>query len=225
MNNMKILFERHGESELNKQNIFTGSIDADLSDVGVKQGKLAADYITNNYKIDKIYSSPLIRAYHTAQFVAEKINLDIIVKDSLVEYNGGDWEGKNLDELKTKYKEEYETWKNDISKIHIKNGQKMSDFYDLKVKAFDEIMKENDGFDGTILIVGHVLALKCMICHIVKNDIKYLKDIGYFSNASMFEFDYDPKTGTFINNKWGYADYLNGLITSVYSDWRNDKKG
>ena len=220
---MKILLQRHGESESNKLNLFTGLMDFDLSDVGVKQGKLASDYIVNNYKIDKIYSSPLKRAYHTAQFTAEKLGLDIIVKENLVEFCAGDWEGHNLDEIKVKYPQQYEQWKNDMSKVHTENGQKMSDFYDLKVKAFEEIINENKGFEGTILIVGHVLALMCIICHITKGDIKYLKDIKYFSNASMFDFDYDEKTKSFTNNKWGYADYLNGLITSTYDDWNSEE--
>ena len=219
---MKIILQRHGESQYNNKNLFTGTLDIDLSDIGIKQGQLASDYIVNNYKIDKIYSSPLKRAYHTAKFTADTLNCDIIVKNGLIEYCGGDWEGQNLDEIKIKYKDQSEQWKKDISKVHIKNAQEMPDFYNLKAKAFDEILDENKGFDGTILIVGHVLALMCIVCHITKHDVKYLKDINYFPNASIFDFDYVEKTKIFKNNKWGYADYLNDLITSTYDDW-NDK--
>lgn len=221
---MKIIFQRHGESKYNNQNLFTGLRDIDLSDVGIRQGELASNYIINNYKIDKIYSSPLKRAYHTAMLTAEKLNLDIIVKDNLVEYCGGEWEGQNLDEIKIKYPDQYEQWKKDISKVHIKNAQEMPDFYKIKAKAFDEIMDENKGFDGTILIVGHVLALMCIICHITKDDVQYLKDIKYFPNASIFDFDYNETTKEFTNNKWGYADYLDDLITSTYDDWNEEHK-
>ena len=217
---MKVLLQRHGESQSNKQNLFTGLMDLDLSEIGLKQGKLASEYLINNYKIDKIYSSPLKRAYNTAKFTADKLNLDIIVKDDLVEYYAGDWEGHKLEDIKVLYPTQAEQWKNDISKVQTENGQKMTDFYDIKKKAFDSIIDENKGFEGTILIVGHVLALMCIICYITKHDIKYLKDINYFPNASMFDFDYDEKAKTFTNIKWGYADYLQGMITSKYDDWQ-----
>lgn len=218
---MKIIFQRHGESKYNNENMFTGTLDIDLSDVGVKQGKLAANYIVNNYKIDKIYSSSLARARNTAMFTAKELNIDIIVKEGLIEYCGGDWEGMKLNDIKLKYPDQYDQWKYDLSKVNIQNAQSMPDFYKIKVKAFDEILRENKGFNGTILIVSHVLALKCIICYITKHDVSYLKDIDYFPNASIFDFDYDETTNQFTNNKWGYADYLENLITSTYNDWKS----
>ena len=220
---MKILLQRHGESVSNKQNLFTGLMDKELSDIGIAQGKLASEYIINNYKVDKIYSSTLKRAVQTAHFTADKLNIEVIQKKDLVEYYAGDWEGKKLDDIKVLYPAESDIWVKDISKVETPHGQKMSDFYNIKTKAFDEIINENKGFNGTILIVGHVLALMCIICHITKGDIKYLKDIKYFPNASMFDFDYDEKTKTFTNNKWGYCEYLQGMITSTYDDWNDDK--
>lgn len=220
---MKVLLLRHGESVSNNKNQFTGLIDKELSDIGIKQGNLASEYIINNYKVDKIYSSSLKRAIQTAKFVADKLNKEIIIKNDLVEYNAGDWEGMTLDDIKVAYPKESDVWVKDISQVETPNGQKMSVFYDIKRKAFDEIIEENKGFDGTILIVGHVIALMCIVCHITKVDIKYLKDIKYFPNASMFEFDYDEKTKTFTNIKWGYSDYLQGLITSKYDDWNTKK--
>lgn len=218
---MEVLLLRHGESVSNNKNQFTGLIDKELSDIGIKQGNLASEYIISNYKVDKIYSSSLKRAIQTAKFVADKLNKEIIIKNDLVEYNAGDWEGMTLDDIKVAYPKESDVWVKDISQVETPNGQKMSVFYDIKRKAFDEIIEENKGFDGTILIVGHVIALMCIVCHITKGDIKYLKDIKYFPNASMFEFDYDEKKKTFTNIKWGYSDYLQGLITSKYDDWNN----
>ena len=220
---MKVLLQRHGESVSNKQNLFTGMMDKELSELGIKQGELASKYIINNYTVDKIYSSPLKRAVQTAQFTADKLQKQIIIKNDLVEYFAGDWEGKVLSDIKVLYPKESDIWAKDLSKVETPNGQKMTDFYDIKRKAFNEIIEENKGFDGTILIVGHVIALMCIICHITKGDIKYLKDINYFPNASMFDFDYDEKTNTFTNNKWGYAEYLQGMITSTYDDWNENK--
>lgn len=218
---MKILLQRHGESVSNKQNLFTGLMDKELSDIGIAQGKLATEYIINNYKVDKIYSSTLKRAVQTAKFTADLLHKEVIQKKDLVEYFAGDWEGKNLDDIKVLFPKESDMWIKDISQVETPHGQKMSDFYKIKTKAFDEIIAENKGFDGTILIVGHVLALMCIICHITKGDIKYLKVIKYFPNASLFDFDYDEKTNTFTNNKWGYSEYLQGMITSTYDDWNN----
>ena len=220
---MKILLERHGESVSNKGNCFTGLQDVELSVVGMKQAELAANYMVENYTIDKIYSSPMIRARQTAYFVSKKLNEELIIKDDLREFYAGDWEGKNIDDLKTLYPVQYGYWVNDLIKAHPENGQKMSDFYDIKINCFKEILKENKDFDGTILITSHVLSLMCILCEITKKDKNELNNVGYFPNASLFDIDYDYNTNQFNIIKWGYADYLDNLITSVYTDSERNK--
>ena len=68
-----LLLIRHGESMANRSGIFAGHFNAELEDNGVMQAKLTAKYIAENYKVDKIYSSDLIRAKSTAGIISEVI--------------------------------------------------------------------------------------------------------------------------------------------------------
>ena len=57
---VKFLIIRHGYSITNKAKKFTGQMDAPLDDIGFEQAKSVGKYISENYKIDKIYSKDLI---------------------------------------------------------------------------------------------------------------------------------------------------------------------
>ena len=60
-----LILVRHGQSESNLKHIFCGQTDVKLTEKGHAQAKKTAEYIIKNYKIDKIYSSDLQRAYDT----------------------------------------------------------------------------------------------------------------------------------------------------------------
>lgn len=66
-----VLYVRHGQTDYNSSNLWMGSIDSPLNKEGRIQAESVAAELSGVF-IDKIYSSPLIRAYETAQFIAEK---------------------------------------------------------------------------------------------------------------------------------------------------------
>jgi 2,3-bisphosphoglycerate-dependent phosphoglycerate mutase len=67
-----LIFSRHGESEWNVANIFTGWVDVDLSDKGVGEAKNAGTLLKEaNYKIDVAHTSYLKRAIKTCNFALE----------------------------------------------------------------------------------------------------------------------------------------------------------
>src|SRR5690606_2527197 len=68
----KLYFIRHGLSVMNRQGVFSGSIDTPLTDEGRKQAKRAGK-LARDFGIDYIVSSPLARALETAQIIAGEI--------------------------------------------------------------------------------------------------------------------------------------------------------
>ena len=106
---MKLILLRHGESQWNLENSFTGWKDVVLT----KQGKLEADFaaqqlIINRMSIKTIHTSYLKRATETAKIVANHLNFDEekIVKDwRLNERHYGALEGLNKSETAAKYGE------------------------------------------------------------------------------------------------------------------------
>ena len=97
---------RHGQSEWNSQNKFTGWVDIDLSDQGKKEAKIAGELINNeNLKFDYYFSSFQKRAINTLKLIQETTgieNLEFEEAWQLNERHYGALTGLNKDEVKKK---------------------------------------------------------------------------------------------------------------------------
>lgn len=106
---MKLVLLRHGESEWNKENRFTGWTDVDLSENGVKEAEDAGKLLKEKgYTFDIAFTSVLKRANRTLEIVLKEMNLDIPVHYSyrLNERHYGALQGLNKDEMRKKFGEE-----------------------------------------------------------------------------------------------------------------------
>ncbi len=100
---------RHGESEWNKENKFTGFTDVDLSDKGVDEARQAGRLLKEkNIQLDYLFTSTLKRAYRTAALALEAKGQTVpeTRHDDLRERDYGDLTGLNKDEMRKKYGEE-----------------------------------------------------------------------------------------------------------------------
>lgn len=86
-------FLRHGETEANRLGLIAGQTDIPLNETGWRQARTAAG-VLEGCGISAIYSSPLRRARDTAQCVAERLGLEVVVLDGLAERNWGKLEGR-----------------------------------------------------------------------------------------------------------------------------------
>ena len=107
---MKLILVRHGESIWNKENKFTGWTDVELSEKGIMEAKQAGKLLKEKgYTFDIAYTSVLIRANDTLDYILDELNLhNIPIKYSwkLNERHYGALQGLNKDETKLKYGEE-----------------------------------------------------------------------------------------------------------------------
>ena len=95
---MKIIFIRHGESEMNVFGIKSCSINKHpLTSKGQKSVKKIREVL--NDEIDIIYCSPMLRTKKTAEILNDKIKVKIIYDRLISEYNWGKWDGKTKEEL------------------------------------------------------------------------------------------------------------------------------
>jgi 2,3-bisphosphoglycerate-dependent phosphoglycerate mutase len=106
----KLVLLRHGESEWNKQNRFTGWQDVDLSPKGVLQAKQAGDILSKaGYSFDLSFTSYLKRAIKTLHISLEEMDLLWIPEIKAWELNErhyGALEGLNKEETAKNYSEE-----------------------------------------------------------------------------------------------------------------------
>ena len=102
---MYILIIRHGQSEADILNVHEGRADFPLTNLGIKQATVMAEALSSNYKISKIYSSPLLRAKETAQSLSKATHAPITFEDNLMEFNNGLLAGLSREEANEKYPE------------------------------------------------------------------------------------------------------------------------
>ena len=104
---IKLVLVRHGQSQWNLENRFTGWTDVELSEQGVKEAKEAGKVLKEKgFEFDVAYTSVLKRANDTLRFILEELGeIDIPIKKSwrLNERHYGALQGLNKDETRQKY--------------------------------------------------------------------------------------------------------------------------
>ncbi len=105
-----LVLVRHGQSEWNLKNLFTGWHDADLSEQGVAEAKTAGQKIkAKGFTFDLCFTSALIRAQRTLDLMLAEIGqtgLPITRDQALNERDYGDLVGLNKDDARKKWGEE-----------------------------------------------------------------------------------------------------------------------
>lgn len=93
---------RHGETDWNKEKRVQGSTDIPLNEFGERLARVTADGLRNDgIRFDCVYSSPLNRAYKTAQILTEGTGLEIIKDERITEFSFGKAEGLTWDDFDT----------------------------------------------------------------------------------------------------------------------------
>ena len=105
-----LVLVRHGQSDWNLKNLFTGWKDPDLTELGIQEatagGQALADY---GIKFDIAFTSALVRAQHTLTLILDKVgqpDLETIRDQALNERDYGDLSGLNKDDARAKWGEE-----------------------------------------------------------------------------------------------------------------------
>ena len=116
MKNISLILVRHGQSEWNEKNLFTGWENPGLTEKGANEAKNAGMLINNlNIKFDHLFTSVLDRAKLTGTIILENINqkdIDIIENRALNERFYGDLQGLNKDECRQKWgAEQVQIWR------------------------------------------------------------------------------------------------------------------
>ena len=100
---MRLLIIRHGESEADLLDVHEGRADFALTERGHRQAQAMAEYVAENYHIDRIYASTLTRAMQTARHLSDATGVPIQPEHDLMEFNNGLLAGLPHKEAAEKY--------------------------------------------------------------------------------------------------------------------------
>ncbi|MDW5299224.1 MAG: histidine phosphatase family protein [Sedimentibacter sp.] len=159
----RIYFTRHGETEWNKQKRFQGNKNSALTEKGILAAELLSSRI-EEIDLDCIISSPLMRAYHTAEILRGNRNIEIIKHDGFKEINLGDFEGLRYDEIKLSCSDVLNKIEDDPFNNCYPNGENLLEFYKRVEKSFKEIISKYK--HKNTLIVAHGGTIKCIESYI-----------------------------------------------------------
>ena len=163
---MNLILIRHGQSEWNALNQFTGWKDPDLTATGIQEAQNAAKII-NNLKInfDLVFTSALIRAQNTAEIILKEINqpLSTIKNQALNERNYGDLAGLNKDDARKRWgDEQVHIWRRSYD-IPPPGGESLKDTGERVLPFF---MKEIHPYvckGKNVLVAAHGNSLRSLI--------------------------------------------------------------
>ena len=116
MSDRILVLVRHGESEWNKQNLFTGWRDVDLTDKGVAEARAAGRKLkAQGLRFDVGFTSALVRAQRSLDIVLEEMgqtNIPVFKDQALNERDYGDLSGLNKDDARAKWgAEQVHVWR------------------------------------------------------------------------------------------------------------------
>lgn len=105
-----LVLVRHGQSEWNLKNLFTGWKDVDLTDKGIEEAAAAGEALkAEGLRFDIAFTSALVRAQRTCSIILDKVgqsDLETIRDEALNERHYGDLTGLNKDDAREKWGEE-----------------------------------------------------------------------------------------------------------------------
>ena len=105
-----LVLVRHGQSEWNEKNLFTGWKDPGLTAKGVEEAKTAGIQLrTEGFQFDVMFTSDLLRAQKTGEIILKELgvtNLPVVKNQALNERDYGDLSGLNKDEAREKWGDE-----------------------------------------------------------------------------------------------------------------------
>ncbi len=161
---------RHGQSQWNLENKFTGFHDAELTDKGREEAVKAGALLKNaGIKFDQVFTSTLQRANITAKLALESAGQGELIEtmiyhDDLRERDYGDLVGLNKDETREKYgKEQVHVWRRSYD-TRPPGGECLKDVVENRVRPYYEgNIKPMVEAGDNILVAAHGNSLRAML--------------------------------------------------------------
>jgi broad specificity phosphatase PhoE len=185
--NLNLYFLRHGQTASSRGNLFCGSIDPALTPEGEEMAELfATAYASTPW--ESIYCSPKERAILTAEPLANKLNLELQLRDGLQEINYGAWEGKDVATVDLEYHDDYLRWLADPGWNPPTGGESAMAIAARALAVIEEISQNHTS--GNVLVVSHKATIRILLCSLLGIDAgRFRYRLGMpVSSVSIVEF-------------------------------------
>ncbi len=153
------IFLRHGEVKNPKNILYYNIPGYELSEKGIKQAEHIAEKLKKDFKIEKIISSPLLRARQTSKIVNNILKIEITISDEITEWGGiTNWIGNTT--LEIQQSKEFGIYINDPTELNTDES-----FFDTFKRA-DKLYENNQN----VLFVSHQDTIRSFMFYKLKSD-------------------------------------------------------
>jgi 2,3-bisphosphoglycerate-dependent phosphoglycerate mutase len=165
-----LILLRHGQSQWNLENKFTGWVDIDLTAKGEIEATHAGD-ILQKYPIDIVFTSVLMRAIRTAEIALKQAGIESIPiyrSEKLNERHYGDLQGLNKDDIGKEYgSDQLKVWRRSYD-IAPPNGESLKMTQERVLPYFHESIIPELQKGKNVLITAHGNSLRALIAELDK---------------------------------------------------------
>jgi len=198
----RLILLRHGESQWNLENRFTGWVDVPLSPRGIQEAKDAGEKL-RSFTFDRAFTSVLARANETLRLVLEAIGQTAIPieKDkALNERMYGELQGLNKDETVKKYGEaQVKIWRRSYD-VPPPGGESLKDTAERVLPYYEQTIKPYLLKGDTILVAAHGNSLRALIMELEQLSREQVLELNIPTGAPLlYELD---KTGKVVNHRY-----------------------
>lgn len=158
---------RHGQSQWNLENRFTGFHDVELTEQGIQEAKKAGADL-KKYTFDAVFTSTLKRANHTARLALTEAGQEhmigqMSISDALRERDYGALTGLNKDETRDKYgDDQVHIWRRSYDTPPPK-GESLKDVVARVKPYYETVIKPVVDANETVLVCAHGNSLRAML--------------------------------------------------------------
>lgn len=161
-----LVIVRHGQSEWNKKNLFTGWKDPDLTEQGRAEAVEAGQALkADGYQFDVSFTSELIRAQKTNDMVLAELgqqDIEIVRNVALNERDYGDLAGLNKDDAREKWGEEQvHIWRRSYD-TPPPGGESLKDTADRVLPYYNDVIKPRLLKGERVLVTAHGNSLRAL---------------------------------------------------------------
>ncbi|MBQ9608639.1 MAG: histidine phosphatase family protein [Lachnospiraceae bacterium] len=196
---MEIYIVRHGETDWNKLKRLQGSVDIELNEYGRELARKTGEALMDT-PIDIIYSSPLKRAYETAELIRNNRDIDIITDDRIREISFGHFEGMNFSEL---IKDERLSFKHFFKKpdlyVPTDDAESFEHLIERAGNFMQEVIEPLEDTYERVMIVAHGAINKGIMSYIKKHPTSEFWSGGLQTNCNIIVVNFTDGKYTIID--------------------------
>ena len=162
-----LVLVRHGQSEWNLKNLFTGWKDPDLTELGIAEAHEAGQKLkARGLGFDKAYTSVLVRAQHTLRLILDELgqpDLPTIRDQALNERDYGELTGLNKDDARKRWGEEQvHVWRRSYD-VPPPGGESLKDTLARALPYYMKMIQPDVLTGKRVLVVAHGNSLRSLI--------------------------------------------------------------